>query len=75
MNIDEIQVFFPQAVSIGGGSLSPTIEIRCPNCLEFNYWQDWFGNWIDLPTTEYGANAKHIRMECPNCNQIYDHRT
>jgi len=75
MNIDEIQVFFPQAVVIGGGSLSPTIEIQCPNCSAWNYWQDWIANWIDLVGSKFGINPRHLRMECPNCNEIYDHRT
>lgn len=75
MNIDELKVFFPQAVAIAEGNLSETIELRCPNCSVWNYWQDWFANWINVSSTSYGANATHIRMECINCNQIWDHRT
>lgn len=75
MNIDEIMVFFPQAVEAVEGVLSETIEIQCSNCSAWNYWQDWLANWIPLSSTEYGPNATHIRMECPNCNVIYDHRT
>ena len=75
MNIDEVLAFFPQAVAIVEGNLSDTIEIRCPECSAWNYWGDWIANWIDLPENEWGPDAKHIRMECPNCNQIWDHRT
>ncbi len=75
MNIDEIKVFFPQAVIAVGGNLSETIELQCPNCSAWNYWQDWIANWIDIDEVLYGLNATHIRMECPNCNEIYDHRS
>ena len=74
MNIDELQIFFPQAVAIAEGNISETIEIRCPSCLEFNYWQVWLANWIDLLESEFGKNATHIRMDCPNCHTLYDHK-
>ena len=61
-------------VVISGNLLSETFEIQCPNCSKWNFWQNWLSNWVDLPSETYGPKAKHIRAECPNCNQIYDHR-
>jgi hypothetical protein len=51
-----------------------TFFVTCQNCLEINVWEDWIENWISLDEEEFGAVAKHIRAECPNCNELYDHK-
>jgi len=51
-----------------------TFNLMCPDCLEFNTWENWIENWIPLDEAEFGVGAVHIRAECPECHVLYDHK-
>lgn len=49
-------------------------EIQCSSCKKWFHYDKWVINRIPLDEKIYGKNATHIRLECPNCKFLFDHR-
>lgn len=56
-------------------SLGANYKIKCQKCLVSSLWSNWKADWISLDEKNFGQNAKHIRIRCPNCNELIDHKT
>lgn len=71
-NTDQIDLFikYEQLELIDKESL----EMMCSRCRNYIFFKEWKINRIPLDEHLYGENASHIRLECPNCGALYDHR-
>ena len=49
-------------------------EIQCSKCATWTACDKWIVNRVNLDPEEYGKMASHVRLQCPVCMALYDHR-
>jgi len=49
-------------------------KIKCPECGDSCYYEGWILSRIPLPEKDFGEKASHVRIICPKCGFIIDHR-